>query len=71
MGQEIHYHEKGTLKAWADNLIGNIEGARKKLVELNLCTGEQVSAAVRELESLKERPDASAYFYWNRIEGTK
>jgi len=71
MGQEIHYPDKGTLKSWVDNLIGNIEGASKKLIEFNLCTAEQVSNAIRELESLKVRPDASAYFYWNRIEGTK
>ncbi len=69
--QEIHYHKKGTLNGWVDNLIGNIEGATDALMEANLVTTETIQQALQELEMLKQTPEASSYFYWNRITATK
>lgn len=69
--QEIHYHEKGTLNGWVDNLIGNIQGATDALIQADLATSETIQQALQELEELKKYPEASSYFYWNRITAKK
>lgn len=71
MAPEIHHVETGTLDAWVDNLIGNIIGAQKLLIEKELATKEEIKAAAEELEALKKDEFASAYFYWNRLKAEK
>ena len=71
MAKEIHFRAKGTLEGWIDNLIGNVEGAAQKLIEFELCKEQDIQQALEELQNFKALPDASAYFYWNRMEATK
>lgn len=69
--EEVHYHEKGTLTDWVDNIIGNIESGVGRLLEFHLATDREIAEAISELEALKSRDDASAYFCWNRASGRK
>lgn len=69
--EELHYPEKGTHGMWLDNIIGNVESGRDKLVEMDLATSVEINLAVRELEAAKADPEASVYFAWNRIFGVK
>jgi len=63
---EFHYYDVVTFRPWIENLIGNIEGARKKLIDYNLMAEEEIKEAVNELRNFITLEDASAYFYWNR-----
>jgi ubiquinone/menaquinone biosynthesis C-methylase UbiE len=67
---EIHYTEKGTLVPWIDNLVGNIEGARQKLIEFQLLDNKEIDLAVEELNEFKLNEFSSSYFYWNRANAT-
>jgi ubiquinone/menaquinone biosynthesis C-methylase UbiE len=71
LAPEIHYHEKGTLVPWIDNLIGNIMGARNPLIQNNFITTREFSQALKELENFKKNDYASSYFYWNRAKAVK
>jgi len=63
---EFHYYDLKTFSHWIENLIGNIEGVRKKLVDYNLLTEEEIKEAINELNNFITLEDASTYFYWNR-----
>lgn len=69
--EEVHYHEKGTLIPWTDNIIGNVESGVAKLLEFQLVTPYQIDGAIRELEAIKKNELGSAYFSWNRVVGRK
>lgn len=69
--EEIHYHEKGTLIAWTDNIIGNVESGAAKLLELQFATEQQITEAIGELKAIKRNELASAYFCWNRARARK
>jgi ubiquinone/menaquinone biosynthesis C-methylase UbiE len=71
MAPELHYREKGTLDPWIDNLIGNIMGAKDRLINNNFITSGEFSRAVRELKDFKKLEFASSYFYWNRARAIK
>jgi ubiquinone/menaquinone biosynthesis C-methylase UbiE len=68
---EFHYYDLKTFSPWIGNLIGNIEGARKKLIDHNLLTEEEISEAINELRDFITLEDASTYFYWNRATACK
>jgi ubiquinone/menaquinone biosynthesis C-methylase UbiE len=63
---EFHYYDSVTFVPWIENLIANIEGARKKLIEYKLLTEEEIKTAINELQNFITLDDASTYFYWNR-----
>jgi SAM-dependent methyltransferase len=62
---EVHWQGSPGFVAWVRNIIGNLESARRGLDPAAL------DAAVAELASLAQRPDASSVFVWNRAKGTK
>lgn len=64
---EFHYYDLTSFSPWIENLIGNIEGARGKLIEYNLLTDEEIKEALGELKNFINNPEASTYFYWNRV----
>jgi SAM-dependent methyltransferase len=66
---EVHWHGSGGLSAWIQNLIGNIESARRGLLDSRLCTDSQLDIAVAELTHLLQDRTASAVFVWNRAKG--
>lgn len=68
---EVHYPEKGTFVAWVDNIIGNVDSGADQLVNQGMATVEQVEGAIAELTALKQNDLGSAYFWWNRIAGSK
>jgi ubiquinone/menaquinone biosynthesis C-methylase UbiE len=68
---EFHYYGLKTFRLWIENLIGNIEGARKKLIEYKLLAEEEIINAVNELRNFINLDDASTYFYWNRASAVK
>ena len=47
-------------------MIGNIESARRGLVESGLCGQAHVDEAVAELTEFSQNRDASSHFMWNR-----
>lgn len=63
---ELHWSGSPGYAAWIENLIGNVEGARRGLTDSGLCHPEEIARAVAELSGLRERDDASANFVWNR-----
>lgn len=68
---EVHYPEKGTFVAWVDNIIGNVDSGAEQLLSQGMATREQIDGAVAELTALKQNELGSAYFWWNRISGSK
>jgi SAM-dependent methyltransferase len=68
---EIHWHGSPAWASWVTNIIGNVESARDALVDRGLCAKADIAAAVAELGALIPRPDASAFFVWNRAVGEK
>jgi hypothetical protein len=63
---EVHWHGSPFFASWMQNIIGNIESARRGLVESRRCDTAQIDRAVAELSKLSERADASSHFMWNR-----
>jgi ubiquinone/menaquinone biosynthesis C-methylase UbiE len=68
---EVHYHEKGTLTSWIDNLIGNLQGGAEALTGNKFIEPGQYDEALRELQDFKKNENASCYFYWNRGRASK
>jgi hypothetical protein len=66
---EVHWHGSEGFGAWTQNLIGNIESARRGLLDSRLCTDFQLDTAVAELARLLQDRTASAIFVWNRAKG--
>ncbi len=64
---EFHYYDLPSFRPWIENLIGNIEGAGEKLIEHKLLTREEIREATDELMNFINIPEASSYFYWNRV----
>ena len=64
---EFHYYDLASFRPWIENLIGNIEGAKGKLTDYNLLTNEEIKEALDELNNFINLPEASTYFYWNRV----
>jgi ubiquinone/menaquinone biosynthesis C-methylase UbiE len=63
---EVHWHGSIGFAGWVQNVIGNIEGARRGLVDSGQCEQAQVDEAVAELASFAQNSDASSHFMWNR-----
>ncbi|MBL8829967.1 MAG: methyltransferase domain-containing protein [Planctomycetaceae bacterium] len=68
---EVHWSGSPGFEPWIDNLLGNVVGAADHLVATGLATPPEIAAATQELQQFKQRPDATAWFYWNRAEGVK
>jgi len=62
---EVHWHGSPGFAGWVQNIIGNLESARRGIDET------QLDQAVAELTALADREDASAVFVWNRARGTR
>jgi SAM-dependent methyltransferase len=62
---EVHWHGSSGFAAWVQNIIGNLESARRGIDETAL------THAVAELTALALREDASSVFVWNRAVGVK
>jgi SAM-dependent methyltransferase len=63
---EVHWHGSMGFAGWVQNVIGNIEGARRGLVESGWCEQAHVDEAVAELAAFTQNSDASSHFMWNR-----
>jgi len=63
---EIHWHRSPGYGAWLHNIIGNLESARRGLLEARLITERDLDEGVNDLERLKARDDGSSVFVWNR-----
>jgi SAM-dependent methyltransferase len=68
---EIHWHGSPGFTAWIRNLIGNVESARRGLIQAGLCDTGRIDGAVAELAALLENDRASAPFVWNRAVGVR
>jgi SAM-dependent methyltransferase len=62
---EVHWHGSRGFAAWVQNIIGNLESARRGIDEASL------THAVAELRALALREDASSVFVWNRAMAVK
>ena len=63
---EVHWHGSAGFAAWLENLVGNIESARRGLLKSGLCTERQLDTAVGELRCAGNDVNASSHFMWNR-----
>ncbi len=63
---EIHPADSDTFLPWVENMIHNVTGAATLLVRDRLATQGEIDEAVAEVRAFEKRPDACAYFYWNR-----
>jgi len=63
---EIHWYRSPGHVAWLQNIIGNLESARRGLLEARLITERDLDEGVNDLERLKARDDGSSVFVWNR-----
>lgn len=71
LAPEAHHFGQPSFRAWIENLIGNVHGARQRLIEFSLATELEIETALAELRDLIHLEDASAYFYWNRVQARK
>ena len=63
---EVHWFGSPAFREWIDNVIGNVRGARQKLIDDGFCDRERIDQAIAELQDLCNQPDASTNFAWNR-----
>jgi SAM-dependent methyltransferase len=63
---EVHWHGSVAFSGWIQNVIGNIESARRGMVDSGLCDELHVDKAVAELVAFSQNGDASSHFMWNR-----
>jgi ubiquinone/menaquinone biosynthesis C-methylase UbiE len=68
---EVHWFGSPDWVTWIVNIIGNVESARRALVDSGLASRAAIDGAVGELSALAHRPDGSATFVWNRATGTR
>lgn len=68
---EIHSAGQQSFLMWVENAIGLFDGASESLQAHGLATADEIAEAIAELETHKNRPDASALFHWNRAVGVK
>jgi ubiquinone/menaquinone biosynthesis C-methylase UbiE len=68
---EIHTADSPYFKSWITNLKGNLQSAEKNLIDKPFLTTSEFHHAINELEEFMAHPQASTYFAWNRIIGTK
>jgi len=68
---EVHFYGKETFYYWIENLIENIQGAKKLLITNNFCEEEEIQNAIKELISFRNNKCAATYFYWNRLKARK
>ena len=66
---EIHWHGSPGFVPWLTNLIGNVESARRGLVNSGLCSEESIAAGIAEVTMLFQNEQASSVFVWNRAVG--
>jgi SAM-dependent methyltransferase len=62
---EVHWYGSPGFAAWVQNIIGNLESARRGIDETSL------THAVAELRALARREDASSVFVWNRAKAVR
>jgi SAM-dependent methyltransferase len=63
---EIHWFGSPGYVACLDNIIGNLESARRGMLEARVISERDLDAGVDDLERLKSRDDGSSVFVWNR-----
>jgi SAM-dependent methyltransferase len=68
---EVHWQGSAGFGWWVQNIIGNVESARRGLIESRLVSQAQVDTAVSELSDLAGHRDASSVFVWNRAAGVR
>jgi SAM-dependent methyltransferase len=63
---EVHWYGSVGFNGWIQNIIGNVESARRGLLDAGLCNQAQVDDSIAELTSLAQNDAASSHFVWNR-----
>jgi ubiquinone/menaquinone biosynthesis C-methylase UbiE len=63
---EVHWYASVGFASWIQNLIGNVQSARRGLIESRLCSQAQVDDSIAELTRLAQTDDASSHAVWNR-----
>jgi SAM-dependent methyltransferase len=66
---EIHWSGSPGFEPWVRNIIGNIDSARRGLIDSGLCSDANIAAANAELGGLLQNDRASSVFIWNRAVG--
>ena len=63
---EIHWYGSPGYVACLQNIIGNLESARRGMIDAGVISERDLDAGVADLERLKSRDDGSSVFVWNR-----
>jgi SAM-dependent methyltransferase len=63
---EIHWYGSPGYVACLQNIIGNLESARRSMLDAGAISERDLDAGVADLENLKARDDGSSVFVWNR-----
>jgi SAM-dependent methyltransferase len=71
LAPEVHWHGSAGFNVWIENLAGNLRGAAEQLVRERLVPRSSIEAALRDLSALRNDPEASAIFHWNRAVARK
>jgi SAM-dependent methyltransferase len=71
MGPEVHCSGSPGFHLWVDNLATILRGCSADLLRCNIATQADVDQAIADLLAFRNRDDAAAWFYWNRIVGAK
>lgn len=71
LAPEIHWSGSPGFADWVENIAGNVRSVAAEMERRGLATRAQLDEALAELEARKTRPDASAFFAWNRATGIR
>jgi SAM-dependent methyltransferase len=63
---EIHWYGSPGYVTCLQNIIGNLESARRGMIAAGAIGARDLDAGVAEIEQLKARDDGSSVFVWNR-----
>jgi ubiquinone/menaquinone biosynthesis C-methylase UbiE len=71
MQPDVHWYGSPAFEPWIHNIVGNIESARRGLVQSTVCSAADIDGAITELEVLATHRDGSSQFVWNRAMASK
>jgi SAM-dependent methyltransferase len=71
MGAESYRAGEPGFFTWVENERAIIEGCAVEMAARGLASVAEIDTAIAELTALKERDDATSWFYWNRAVGVK
>jgi ubiquinone/menaquinone biosynthesis C-methylase UbiE len=68
---DVHWHGSPFYRPWMENIVGNVESARRGLLAAGRCTEGEIESALAEVRQRIDDTDGSSQFMWNRAHAVR